>query len=161
GEVEVTLEAPAEGAVIYYTLDGSEPFNANWLVAPGAQLYTGSFTVPKGTELTTRVRDTNTYWLWSSPVGGQLTLAAPATAETLRLSELHYHPADPTAAEFAALPDVADNEFEFIELTNVSSEWVALAGLRFVSGIEFSFEDSPITQLAPGTSLVLVSNRQA
>src|SRR5690606_1424865 len=109
--------------------DGSEPFDAAWQVKPGAQLYTGSFAVPHGTELTARVRDTSTYWIWSSPVGGSVTLAVPATEENLRLTELHYHPSNPTAAELAALPGVVDNEFEFLELTNVSSQWVSLAGL--------------------------------
>ncbi len=56
----------------------------------------------------------------------------------LRITELDYHPADPTAAELAAGFDDAD-EFEFIELRNVGTEPLDLLGAGFIDAIGFEF----------------------
>lgn len=77
----------------------------------------------------------------------------PASAANLVVSELHYHPADPVAAEISAGFSAAD-DFEFIELQNIhAAHMVDLTGVRFDSGITYSF--APGTQIAPGARLVL------
>ncbi|MCA9196372.1 MAG: lamin tail domain-containing protein [Planctomycetales bacterium] len=115
-----------------------------------------------------------------SDVGGQLTLldatgrtvaetnfgqtVAVADAANLRISEIHYHPGDADVSFGDA--DVVSSEFEFIEVQNISSQPIELAGMRFVSleidgdtqGVEFQF-DSQL--LAPGEHLVVASNRMA
>ncbi|MEZ6119666.1 MAG: CotH kinase family protein [Pirellulaceae bacterium] len=115
-----------------------------------------------------------------SDVGGQLTLldatgrtvaettfgqtVAVADAANLRISEIQYH-ARNAEIEFGEAA-VVSSEFEFIEVQNISSQPIELAGVRFVSleidgdtqGVEFQF-DSQL--LPPGEHLVIVSNRGA
>ena len=57
----------------------------------------------------------------------------------LRITEMHYHPADPTQAEIDALPPVPTvdaDEFEFIEILNTGTTSVDLAGVAFTEGID-------------------------
>jgi hypothetical protein len=81
-----------------------------------------------------------------------------ASAGNIIVSELHYHPATPTAAEVGA--GFTDQDwFEFVELTNVGPVQVDLSRCRFTEGVVFTF---PIgTMLAPGASLIVVSRRDA
>ena len=46
----------------------------------------------------------------------------------LRITEVNYHPADPSGAESAALPGVVDTDFEFVELKNISGASIDLGG---------------------------------
>jgi len=84
------------------------------------------------------------------------TLAEPASAQNLAISEVMYHPADPTAAEIAAGFD--DDLFEFIELMNIGAASVYLTGCAFTTGINFSL---PSITLAPGERVVLARDRAA
>jgi hypothetical protein len=65
----------------------------------------------------------------------------------LVLTELHYHPADPSPAEVAA-GFTSENAFEFIELFNNGTATFDLTGLKFTMGIEFQFFD--VVYPAPG-----------
>ena len=78
----------------------------------------------------------------------------------LRITELHYHPADPTPAEFAA-GFTMDSAFEFLELTNVTAQTLDLTGCHFTAGIDFTFTGSGVTLLAPGASVLVVANTAA
>lgn len=78
----------------------------------------------------------------------------------LDITELHYHPADPTEAERAA-GFADDDDFEFIELSNDGSGTCNLEGVRFVTGIRFDFTGSAVTLLPPGQSVLVVRNRAA
>ena len=84
--------------------------------------------------------------------------AVAASAANLVLTELMYHPASPDATELAAGYTDQD-EFEFVEFQNISEATVDAGGLRFDSGIEFTFPDN--TLLAPGERVVVVSNPAA
>lgn len=76
----------------------------------------------------------------------------------LRVTEVMYHPADPSEDELALGFDDGDL-FEFIELQNTSAtEALELAGVEFNRGITFTFGD---VSLAPGAYAVLVSNAAA
>lgn len=80
--------------------------------------------------------------------------------EGLRITEFHYHPAAPSSQEVAAgFSDVDD--FEFIELMNVSDRAFSLEGVRFNDGIEFDFTGSAVTELAPGEFVLVVQNSAA
>lgn len=60
-----------------------------------------------------------------------------ADATNLVVSELHYNPADPSPAEVTA--GYTDNDdFEFIELQNISQYIVRLNGVSFTAGISWS-----------------------
>ena len=76
----------------------------------------------------------------------------------MRITEINYHPADPTPAEIAALPDVSAEDFEFVEFMNVGDVLIDLAGVRLSNGLEFEFAD--IT-LAPGAPIVVVQDVDA
>ena len=75
------------------------------------------------------------------------------------ISELHYHPADPSAAEIEeGFTDKDD--FEFIEITNIDPSLdVDLTNVHFTEGVTFSFPSG--TTLAAGERLVLVANQAA
>ena len=79
-------------------------------------------------------------------------------ASNFVISELHYHPANPTTpAELAASSD--RNDFEFVEFQNVGKFALDLTGLRFEAGINFAFPEN--TVLMAGQHLLLVRNRTA
>ena len=74
----------------------------------------------------------------------------PSDAQSfLVVSEIMYHPAGEGLAEF-------------IELLNTSSsESIDLTGIRFTQGIEFDFQNSPVTILAPGERVLVVRDALA
>jgi hypothetical protein len=75
-----------------------------------------------------------------------------ADASNLVVSELHYHPADATTSEInAGYADAED--FEFVELQNISSFIVDLTIVRFVGGIEWSAVGG--TQIPVGGRVVI------
>ncbi|MDG2382434.1 MAG: lamin tail domain-containing protein [Pirellulaceae bacterium] len=97
-------------------------------------------------------------------VDGQNTWTSLATeifvTETpqIVMTEVNYHPHDPTAAELAQLPAATDDDFEFIELRNLSDATVNLVGSYFNAGIDFVF---PNIDLTAGEHAVLVRNETA
>ncbi|MEM7315913.1 MAG: lamin tail domain-containing protein, partial [Planctomycetota bacterium] len=98
---------------------------------------------------------------WSQLVNAVYSVETPADASTLRITEVHYHPAEPTNAELAIAPGTADNDYEFIELVNFGTNPVSLNGVRFVDGIDFDFTTGSITSVAPGEAVVLVEDMVA
>ena len=71
----------------------------------------------------------------------------------LRITEVMYHPADAPSG----VPN--DEEFEFIELKNISTtQSINLAGVKFTQGVDFTF---PNMTLAPGAYTLVVKNRAA
>ena len=86
------------------------------------------------------------------------TFAIPVSQSDLRISELHFNPADPSATEIAAGFDNND-DFEFIEIYNPSTTGtINLNGVQFSDGIAFEFGD---TNLLPGERAVIVEDVDA
>lgn len=86
--------------------------------------------------------------------------ANPTAAQTfLRVTELNYAPANPTAQEAAALTGVKAGDFEFVELTNAGTTPLDLGGAQFDHGITFAFPAG--YTLAAGARIVLVSSQAA
>lgn len=75
--------------------------------------------------------------------------------QALRVTELNYHPADPTPDELAQYRWARDDDFEYIELKNTGTVALNLTGARFTEGIDYTF---PQAYLAPGARLVVVKN---
>ncbi|MFN0129272.1 MAG: CotH kinase family protein [Verrucomicrobiales bacterium] len=101
--------------------------------------------------------------LWSPLTEASFLVGkVPANASNVVISEIHYHPLDPTATEVAAGFDNS-NDFEFIEITNIASTPVDLSGCRFTDGITFDWADAPLDKrlLAPGARMVLCENPAA
>ena len=94
-----------------------------------------------------------------------------ASAMDIVISEVNYHPSEPTSAELElADPNSAPfekDDFEFIEILNISINPIDLSGAAFVTipvgnaleGVEFTFP--PGTLIASGERLVIVENSSA
>ena len=96
---------------------------------------------------------------WSALQSAEFVVAGSvAPQSSIRISEINFNPADPSAAEINAGHDNNDN-FEFIELYNSSTTGtVDLAGMQFDDGITFTFGD---VQLGPGERAVVVKDLSA
>ena len=70
--------------------------------------------------------------------------AVGPVAESLRISEIMYHPLDPNT--------------EFIELTNIGAETINLNLVKFTDGVEFTF---PSIELAPAEYVLVVEDPNA
>jgi hypothetical protein len=146
---------------IYYTLDGTDPRRG---VVPG----NGSPDDAAGTasrfDRPIELRGTVVVKA-RSLVDGRWSALHEATyfagPPSLRVTEIMYHPADASAAEKAA-GFFADDDFEYIKVTNVSADRTAsLSGVRFTAGIQFDFSKSPIKALKPGESVIVAQNTRA
>jgi len=84
---------------------------------------------------------------------------APTAAQNeLRITELNYAPAPPTAAETSGLPGVVESDFEYIEFLNTGGTALTLTGATFSDGITFTF---PSFTLAAGARGLIVANLAA
>lgn len=85
-----------------------------------------------------------------------------AGAHNIVISEINYHPADPTEEEISA-GFTDDNDFEFIEIMNISVFPVDLSGCRFTAGIEFDWDTLPSEKrtLPPGGRQILCNKAEA
>jgi hypothetical protein len=81
-----------------------------------------------------------------------------ANQQYLRITEIMYHPVDPSAAEIAA-GFVDGDQFEFVELQNTSATTTLdLDEVRFTNGVSNVFG---ARSLAPGEYVVVVANADA
>ncbi|MFT4638116.1 MAG: hypothetical protein ACI8T1_001434 [Verrucomicrobiales bacterium] len=161
----VTLTGHRNGT-LYYTMDGSDPRASGGSVSASAVAYSDPFPLEASAILTIRERMPNYQPLadgpdqeWSAPatvayVAGQV----PASNADLAISEIMYHPSNPTEEEIAA-GFLADDDFEYVELLNRGSQPIDLFGAAFDNGIQFSFEEALL--LVPQARVVLVANRDA
>ena len=148
---ELTITSEGEGQ-IYYTLDGSDPKGPRAVLGEAALLYEAPIVLSENTQVIARVRSGPEFW--SPPTSAVFVTGIP----TLRITELMYHPPDPTLAE-----DPEDNfsatNMEFIEFQNVGTEPLDLAGMKFGRGVRFEFEEGQV--LGAGEYGVLVGDLEA
>ena len=75
----------------------------------------------------------------------------------------------PSPAELAVDAELESDDFEFIELVNVSDQSVDLAAVRFIQqsvngenvGVDFDFATSPVQTVEPGERIVVLENPDA
>ena len=154
----VTLTAAA-GQTIHYMLNGEDPRLPGGAVNPAALSVSsgGSVTVSTSAIVTARAKNGA---VWGAPRTGAYVTGIPAAPASLVLTEIHYHPADPASpAELAAIPALSDDDFEFLELRNVSAGPLDLSGATFTEGVHFTFPAG--TVLAAGAHIVVVENATA
>ena len=104
---------------------------------------------------------------WSALNSAFFTTASTPNDKNIVISEVHYHPSPPTESELNINPSFDQDDFEFIEIMNVSNHSVNIGGCAFVlipsknrlEGVEFKFE--PTTIIRPNERLVIAANRQA
>ena len=119
----LTMSNPNGVGTIYYTLDGSDPrASGTGAPAPGATAYGGGIALPHSVCVKARVYNSGT-GKWSALHEAAFAMGEPASR--VRVSELMYHPADPSG--------------EYVELQNISGEAVNLNLVRFSRGIEYTF----------------------
>ncbi len=95
---------------------------------------------------------------WSAPL--EFLVSAPDVTQyvdSLRISEVHYHPSAATGGEAANGWD--DSDFEFIELQNIGSTAIDLTDVRFTKGVDFDFPANLL--INPGAYLLVVRNQAA
>lgn len=161
----VTISA-APGNTIYYTTDGSDPRAEGGGASPGATFHTGPVTISATLQLTARAFRTGAFPLpatnWSAPASALFLVDETyASAATVRVSAINYHPLEPSAAESAALPGVSDEDFEWFELQNISAAPVNLEGVSLPVGKPVSAITFPAFSLAPGERAVVAKNSPA
>ena len=145
-------------------------WNAAWESDPASSEFTAHIpaaVVEVGHAYRVRVKvmdDTGRWSHWSDPVQFIAPLPDDSVFNSLRITEIHYHPLD-------AVPELGElnadnNEFEFVELVNVGSLPIDLSGVRLVQvevggdnqGIDFAF---PSQVLQPSERVVVVRNQAA
>ncbi|MCO6045237.1 lamin tail domain-containing protein [Aeoliella sp. ICT_H6.2] len=148
---------------IYYTLDGTDPRLPGGAIHGDALEYNGEFTLADHATVTARLLRNGE---WSARIQADFVLAdAAADSTNLRVTELNYHPAEPDDMEQGLGIDDG-NQFEFIELRNVSAQTISLNGVAFVravagsqlEGMTFEFG---LQSLEPGEYVVVVNDLQA
>jgi spore coat protein CotH len=83
-----------------------------------------------------------------------LTIGSPYLG--LAITELNYHPHEPTGGELGVSGDPGD--YEFLELQNLGSTTLNLNGVKFIAGITYTF---PSQTLAAEARTVIVKNLAA
>ena len=145
---------------IYFTLDGSDP-RTMWTgaAAPTAQTY--SAPVPLAASVRVRSRILNGA-NWSALNDAFFVVdATPASSGNVVVSQVHYHPTDASTNEIAA-GFTNQDDFEFLELMNISAGRVDLSGITFAAGLDFVFDGAAaIREIDPGGRVLIVKRREA
>jgi hypothetical protein len=152
GGQQLTITAPAGS--IYYTLNGSDPRAVGG--GSAGVLYAGPITFTQPVTIVKARARNGTEW---SPLTEATYFAdvVPARSSNHVVSEIHNHPAAPSTAESNA--GFADSdEFEFLELMNISTANVNITGCFFADGIDFT---APNAVVAPGGRYVVARNSAA
>ncbi len=156
------LSINATDGIVYYTSDGTDPRQPGGAISPTAVQYRQPIAITSDTKVLARVM-LNEGWSALTEADFE-TVALPADASSLRISEIHFNPADPSETELAAGVENND-EFEFIELVNISPNTIDLQGIQFLSiedqGVRFDFGQGKIKRLRPNERLLVVENTEA
>ncbi|MDG2380298.1 MAG: Ig-like domain-containing protein, partial [Pirellulaceae bacterium] len=164
--------APAFNPNADLLLEWNSTWESGVLAEFDSQIAPPSSAVQAGHAYRARVRmqDRSGHWShWSDPMSFIATTAtASELTESLRISEIHYHPSAPSQVEVRAGFSDAD-DFEFIELVNRSEKTLDLTGAEFVQaplngdpqGIQFLFAEGLITELAAGERVLIVEDVEA
>ena len=156
----------AEAGVVYYGIDGVDPRLPGGDLNPAAAPYTDPIAIDHSTVIKARLLQDGE---WSSVSEARFRINTVAADPTnLRISEINFHPSGVTAAEAEAGVGDAD-DFEFIELVNLSDATLDLNDVRFrkvdvdgdTQGIDFEFGAGAITELGPGERILVVENIDA
>ncbi|MHA3774353.1 CotH kinase family protein [Verrucomicrobiota bacterium sgz303538] len=143
---------------IYYTTNGADPRSSTG--TPSGTLYSGPITLTTSAQVSARLYNAG---VWSPLTSVTFIVdAVRASAGNLVVSEIMYNPTGPTASETAA-GYTSGNDFEFIELQNISNATVDLSGVQIADAVAFTFAgaDPSTLTLAPGGRLIVVGNRSA
>ena len=154
---------------MYYTLDGSDPRLEGGAVASNAVAYAGPIVLTQSTHFFARIAYANGSEAdfpyqrsvdWSAKAETLFFIDPFASSSSLVITEIHYNPYEPSASE-AAMATVNADDYEFIELSNISTARVDLSGVACTNGIDFAFEEDELFVLEPGQRVVLAPSEDA
>ncbi len=120
--------------------------------APVMTQYTGPLSVDGNTPLFVRAFDTETRE-WVRGFRDSYLVEVPQ----LTITELNYNPSPPTADELNSIPELDNDDFEFVEIKNIGDD-TNLLGTVFDGGIGYQFGDIDFGRDSVG---VVVKNRDA
>ena len=103
---------------------------------------------------------------WSALVSHYYSTGNYPQPGDLVISEIHYNPSNPNSSSELSVSSDGD-DFEFVELTNISNRDLELRGVRMaeqvigdhLEGVRFTFEDGFL--LTPGQRVSIVADREA
>jgi hypothetical protein len=140
----LTISAPA--GTTYYTMDGRDPRVIGGAISPVARAYSGPVALRESVRVKSRVLAGSD---WSALNEADFTIAQHF--KDLLVTEIMYNPPTENGLD--------GDDFEFVELKNVSSERLDLSNVHFTEGINFTFAVG--TEIEPGGFVVLISNPSA
>jgi hypothetical protein len=128
------------GAFVFYSLNGADPRLPGGVINQDeVTRYTNPITLDHSVHVRARTYRNSS---WSALQ--EAVFAVGPVAESLRITEIMYHPEDPNA--------------EFIELQNIGPDTINLNLVRFTNGIVFEF---PALELPAQAYTVLVRDQEA
>jgi len=151
GSSDFLISAVLQGAI------DSDPQSENQNagdISVSAVEYTGTpIALSQTTRIKARVLANGTYSPWSGLT--EATFAVDNVMSDLRITEIMFHPlGDPDPCS-----PINDDDFEFVELTNVGAGAIDLHWVSFTEGIHYNFPMMLI--LEPGAATVVVKNQAA
>lgn len=154
---QVTLTNPNTSGSIYYTTNGSDPRTTGGTPNPSATI--GSdLTLTASTTLMARVRVSDSEWSALNAV--DFVVGSSPNSGDLVISEINYHPADPSIAEINA-GFTSDEDFEFIEILNDSTNPVDLSEISIANEISFTFAslESPADRVLEAGARIVIPRK--
>jgi hypothetical protein len=133
---------------IYYTTNDDDPANLDDSVGATAVAYSGPVPLTGNVRIKARAKSGSA---WSALTEAVFIIGRPP----VRITELMYNPPAP-APESGYTAD----DFEFIELMNISSNTVPVRTYALTAGVQYSLSNSAM-QLAPYQCLVIARNPAA
>lgn len=150
----------ASGGTLYYTTNDTDPRSTTGAAVGTA--YSAPVVLNQSATVKARLFFNNS---WSPLTTASFIVnAAPASPANLVISELCYKPTPPAPGTPEYLAGyTSGNNFEYVELLNVSGGNVDLTNCQFTAGITFSFVGLSQAQLtlAPGGRVLVVGNEAA
>jgi len=134
---EVVIYNTNSAGTIYYTTDGSDPRQPGGAIH-GSQ-YSSPITLDRSTQMKSRVLSSGE---WSPICEAVFSVTG---VQSIVVSEIMYHPP-------------GGEDFEFIEIKNISGYHLDISDLSFVDGIYFSFAGSAVTELNNEAYVVVVKS---
>ena len=152
GSTAVITRAPSAplAATLYYTLDGSDPRLPGGGLSPNAIAYSGPAPLTQSTWVYARTHDpaqANQDRRWSALGKVYYQASPPADFTNLVISEIQYNPADDP-----------DNDFEYLELTNIGPVRIDLTGVQIRTAISHTFG---VGYLDPSETIVVAKDFNA